>query len=198
MITIERYYDKWDFDLTHFRHKVYNELGASASIDFSYNELVNKFYNNKFIEEIYKFSNKKWDKTYFDCIEAIKINDQIVGISGAAIHNNSVRILMHRYSLFEFRQIANNYTWHKDGVIDQHLDYAKNINKQAIFFTIYEHNKTLKVFSNYLKKRKSNKNKPLLGKFEYFNKPVLFNNTLQTIFYYKINSNYNFALKEIL
>jgi hypothetical protein len=198
-ITIDTYYDKWDSNLSEFRKKLCIELGAKDELsELSHNQLLKEFSNSEFAEEIYKFSNRKWNQTHFDCIEAIKIDNSIVGISGCAAYKNSVRILMHRYSLLSARKLANTYTWHKNGVIDRHFEYAKSENKKVIFFTIYEHSKTLNTFSRYLRQRKSNKNKPLLGKFEYFNKPVLFNNVLQNVFYYKIDSTYNFNVEDIL
>lgn len=153
-ITFKTYTDKWHSDLTMFRNSVCQEFGAvDANENLTHKAAMEKYHGNDFAEEIYKFSVNKWEKTHFDTIETICINNQVVGMSGCAIHNNAVRILMHRYSLLSARQIANTYTWHRDGLIDRHLTFAKTLGKQAIFFTIYEHNATLNTFAMYLRKR---------------------------------------------
>lgn len=197
-ITLDTYYDKWHPELTEFRKTLCMEIGAKNELStLSHKNLHIQYANNNFAEEIYKFSNGKWNQTKFDAIECIKINGKIVGISGCAVNDNSVRILMHRYSLLSARPIANIYTWHENGTIDRHHNYAKSLDKKAIYFTIYEHNTTLKLFSDYLKQRKTNKRKPMLGKFDFFAEPVLFNNVLQTVFYYKIDQHYNFTIGDI-
>lgn len=198
-ITFKTYTDKWHSDLTMFRNSVCQEFGAvDANENLTHKAAMEKYHGNDFAEEIYKFSVNKWEKTHFDTIETICINNQVVGMSGCAIHNNAVRILMHRYSLLSARQIANTYTWHRDGLIDRHLTFAKTLGKQAIFFTIYEHNATLNTFAMYLRKKKSNKNKPLLGKFDELPGKVMFNNTLQSVFYHLIDESYNFTEKDLL
>lgn len=50
----------------------------------------------------------------------------------------------------------------------------------------------------YLRKKKSNKNKPLLGKFDELPSKVMFNNTLQSVFYHLIDESYNFTEKDLL
>jgi hypothetical protein len=198
LITFETYTDKWHYDITDFRNKVCQELGANDAQEMlSHKQTLEKYKKNNFAEEIYKFSNKKWDQTHFDSIETIKLESKIVGISGCAIYGNTVRILMHRYSLHSARLVANTYTWHKGGVIDRHLEYAIKNNKSALFFTIYEHNATLNTFVKYLRKKKYNKNKPLLGKFDELPGGAMVNNTMQSVFYYNIDSNYSFSEKDL-
>jgi hypothetical protein len=198
-ITLDTYYDKWHPELTEFRKTLCIELGADNELStISHKALHAQYPNNKFAEEIYKFSNGKWTQTHFDAIECIKIDGKIVGMSGCAIHNNSIRILMHRYSLLSSRSTVNTYTWHENGTIDRHHNYAKLLDMKAIYFTIYEHNVTLKMFSNYLKQRKTNKKKPMLGEFDFLPKPMMFNNVLQTIFYYKIDKDYNFTVRDVV
>lgn len=197
-ISFRTYTDKWHPDITEFRDLVCQEFGANDAQEvMSHKQAIEKYSGNDFAEEIYKFSIKKWEQTHFDAIEAICINDKVVGISGCAIHGETIRILMHRYSLLSARQEANKYTWHTNGVMDRHLSFAMQHSKRAIFFTIYEHNPTLNTFAMYLRKKKTNKNKPLLGKFDELPNPVLFNNTLQSVFYHLIDKTYNFTEKDL-
>lgn len=197
-ITLETYYDQWHSELSDFRNALCVELGADdANSILRHEDILSQFSNNKFAEEIYKFSNGKWDKTVFDSIECIKIDNKIVGISGSAVTGNAVRILMHRYSLLSARAIVNTHTWHSGGTIDRHNHYAKNLNKKSIYFTIYEHNRTLNAFSDYLKQKKTNKNKPMLGKFDFLPEPMMFNNVLQTVFYHNIDPTYEFTTGDV-
>jgi hypothetical protein len=193
MIEFITYQDKWHQSITRFRDKVCVEYGAKdSSSELTHSQLMREFDYSDFAEEIYKFSNAKWRQTEFENIEGLLLDGELVAISGSQNYEHCTRILMHRYTLNEFRKDIPDFTWHKDGFIDRHLRLAESKYKKAIFFTIYPHNKTLETFVNYLKQKKINSNKPLLGKFESLSSSILFKGVEQQVFYYLLDDSFIF------
>lgn len=193
MIRFVTYSDKWHGELTAFRDRVCIEHGAvDATSEQTHTQLMREFNFSDSAEEIYKFSNAKWRQTEFSAIEGLLWNDQLVSISGTQNYANCSRILMHRYTLNTHRTSLPDFTWHAGGFMDRHLANARALQKKAIFFTIYPHNRTLTVFANYLKQKKNNRNKPLLGKFDALPIPVLFKGVQQHVFYHLIDDSFVF------
>ena len=193
------YTDKWHPDIADFRDSVCRESGAADSREFlTHRQTMEKYDGNEHAEEIYKFSQEKWNKTEFDSIEAMLYRGKIVSISGCRSHDHSLRILMHRHTLHDFRQSTNRHVWQAGGFIERHLNDAVARGKSALFFTIYEHNITLKTLAAYFRKMKRNAHKPLLHKFQELNTDMLFNGVPQSIFYYLIDEQYCFTEKDLM
>ena len=175
------------------------ECGAANSSELlTHKQAMAKYVGNDGAEDIYKFSQHKWDNTDFDSIEAMLYQGKIISISGCRSHGSSLRMLMNRYTLQAFRRTSNKHVWQVGGFIDRHLNYAASQGKSALFFTIYEHNLTLKTLASYFRKRKKNQRKPLLDKFRALNTAVMFNGVPQSIFYYLIDDAYNFTEKDLI
>jgi len=193
------YLDKWHPDIGQFRDQVCKECGApDSSESLTHKQTMARYGGNDGAQDIYKFSQHKWDKTEFDSIEAMLYQGQVVSISGCRAHDRSMRILMNRYTLRDFRSASNHHVWQVGGFIDRHLADATARGKAALFFTIHEHNLTLQTLAAYFRKRKTNQNKPLLHRFRELNTDMLFNGVHQSIFYYLIDEAYEFTERDLI
>lgn len=139
--------DLSDLRLTKFRQSIFkNDL----QIDISEMSVVqsHKCWVDKYNEDAFKYSDKKWFDVKFDAVEVAITNNNIVSMSGAKIYqdtngNNFLRVNMFYYILKEYRRKCNGIIYIDGGYDDRHIEFAKKHNCQGMFFTIYAYSSKL-------------------------------------------------------
>jgi hypothetical protein len=114
-------------------------------------EIFEKYKFHPEFEEIYKFSQIKWEQSAFGSIYGLEIDDEIVSISGTKIYSDLfVRLGMNYYTLRKFRSSARSIMWRTNGFVDKAI---KQFPQNHFFITIYAHNAKLQAWSKKLTTR---------------------------------------------
>lgn len=131
----------------------------------------------------YWFSSAKFDLMNFYNIEAALVNHKIIAISGCSIIQDRFRICQLLYVLPKYRDIYRDLLIRKNGFIFMHLESAKKLNLQKVFYTMHaENKKTEKALKVMLYKRQ---HYPYIKNFDY--KGIIYiNNCYQHCFEYII------------
>ena len=201
--TIKRLHDPLDSRITDFRRQVTLENGAPAdyigqNMDYhhtlKYAQGLPQPYN---VEEIWKYGDTKWKETRFLSLECVFYKNQIISLSGCKLYtNNMMRILMHLYTLKDYRRICRSHTYCENGLFQKHLDFAKKQGDiDCLFLTIYPYNKKLKSYVKNLLDRKIGpdlgwKNMKYIQDLKGTGRPVLFHNCRQYLFFYPLKKEF--------
>lgn len=199
-MNIEIITDFYTKKLTEFRKTILYEdcFGFDKeclnNINFNFDKMKNK--NEKTFEDGFRFTAYKFFNTKFHHVACASINDNIYSFSGAVEHEKYMKIAIYHYSLKKYRKNKElrSPLWRENGFLDKHIDIAKKLNKDAVFFTIYNHNNSLKYFIENFKldKRRHEKFHDLknLQKFKYEGE-IIYNQCEQSLFSIGLNKNFN-------
>jgi hypothetical protein len=96
------------------------------------------------VEDCYKFSQSKWNRTQFANIEAIIEDGRVVGISGSKMYGPYLRTSMHLYLLKRVRSRYPGIKYVRGGWFERHMDHAKSLGAAGMFFTVYGYSRKLR------------------------------------------------------
>jgi hypothetical protein len=189
--------------LTKFRQDIFEKDLQISIAEMSVNE-SHKWWVDKYNEDAFKYSDKKWFDVQFDAIEVSITDDKVVSMSGAKIYsdtdgNKFLRVNMFYYILKEYRKKCNGIIYVDGGFDDRHIKFAKENNCKGLFFTIYAYSSKLQALViNHTSRRISNVRSKLkhLDSISHVGKHVL-NGVEQEFFYYPL-SNQDFNLSKLL
>lgn len=181
-----------------FRDRVLSEdLGVDPRNVHSINkrqQMLSVFSDHADVEDIYKFSDSKWDQVGFDEVLAVESGDQIVSIAGNKRYSGKIlRLGMHYYTLKKYRANVRSVLWRDHGFVDFSLR-AHN-DASSFFISIFAHNKKLKAWAERLKQgnqfaQMGVANKEITNCLRLFNPvgEVIFNGVPQLILHYSPRS----------
>jgi hypothetical protein len=192
----KRIFNKEDNNLLAFRRNVILECNGDpldAEVDYFYSKLKEKYKNNPKIEDIYRYTNKKWNETNFDHVDTYWINNEISCISGSVIYNNWIKGAVYHYNLKKYSVQTRTLFFQDNGMLDRLIEYANDKNLDGVFISIYPHNYKLSALVTRMKNDLSipttgNLNK--IRSMKYYGSNVI-NNVSQEIFYYPIKCEFN-------
>jgi hypothetical protein len=192
----KRLFTKTDVNLTNFRKAVLQECNADVSdvfCNYTYTVLKEKYQNNLKFEDIYRYTNKKWNSTNFDHIDTYWVDNEISCISGAVLYNNWIKGAVYHYNLKKYSVQTRTLFFQDNGMLDRLIEYACDKNLDGVFISIYPHNYKLTSLVNRMKNNLSipttgNLNK--IRSMKYYGSNVI-NNVSQEIFYYPIKCEFN-------
>lgn len=192
----KRLFDKNDINLYKFRENVIKECGGTSGdvlIDYTLSKLKQKYPNNLKIEDLYRYTNKKWNLTNFDHIDTYWIDNEISCISGAVLYNNWIKGAVYHYNLKKYSVQNRTLFFQDNGMLDRLINYAVDKDLDGVFISIYPHNYKLNALVH---RMKNNQSIPTTGNLEkirsmkYYGSKII-NNVQQEIFYYKIKNEFN-------
>jgi hypothetical protein len=93
------------------------------------------------LEFKYWFSINKFEKMNFYNIETALVDNKVIAISGSTIIDESFRICQLLYTLPTYRNVYRDLLIRNDGFIFRHLQTAKKLNINKIFYTMHGVNK---------------------------------------------------------
>lgn len=146
-----RIIDKHHPDLTAFRIQSILECGGTEEfLNYDYKDVMNSNANRK--EDIWRFTNIKWNDTSFDHIDCHYADDvNITCISGAVIIGDWIKGAVYHFGLRKYaKQYPSRLFW-DGGFLDRLKEYALDNNKLGIFITIFPHEPRLKTLCKKLK-----------------------------------------------
>lgn len=151
-----RIFDKNHPDLTTFRQKAIEECGGHVShltLTGSYSNITTllKEYGAHRIEDIYRFTDEKWNRTGFDFIDAHYSNGVITNIAGAKQYGLWMRGAIYHFGLREYSKKHPSVLFQPNGQLDSLIKYASEKKLNGIFISIYPHESRLKALSRALK-----------------------------------------------
>lgn len=146
-LVIETIFDLYDERLTKFRETLFVE-----DLDYP-KEYVQLVTNTSYGEDAWKYCDKRWATTGFDCIEAIIEDNEIVGMSGCKIYGDYLRTSMSLYLLKRVRRKYPGVKYLKGGWFERHIEYANKKECDGIFFTVYAYSRKLQALINNHRKR---------------------------------------------
>jgi hypothetical protein len=192
-LIFETIIDPADIRLTEFRKAIFSEdLGINP--DFTSIIKPHSWWIEKYNEDAYKYSDKKWFDVKFDAIEVASDNNRIVSMCGAKIYKNTVgdkflRINMFYYTLKSHRKLCNGIIYVDKGFDDRHIKFSKTKDCKGMFFSIYAYSTKLKALViNHSTRRISNVKSKLkhLDNIKHIG-PYELNNVIQEFFYFPLS-----------
>ena len=141
-------------------------------------------------EEVWKFSNRKWNKIGLTKLHGVFVDNDLAGISGCRVYGNDnlLRLGMHYYVLKKYRRTCRSWLWKPGGMLETALSDFEKIDYS--FVTIYPHNSRLKKWCEALKRGTrygqigNGKNHiNLLNSYTMRDKPISFNGVPQYVLY---------------
>lgn len=186
---IRAYSDSFHPDLTVFRERIYREdLNANTRYIHSSAPTgeIKASVPAERAEDVYKFSFKKWNKTNFDRIYCVMDGGQVVGMSGTRKYGRYLRVSMHMYLLKRFRGKFINLKYLPGGYFERQVNYARELDLEAVFFSIFSHNdKTRALVINHTRRKISSdlRNLHYPADLQRLSEPVMFKDVPQHIFY---------------
>ena len=147
--------DKWAEPLVTFRDEIIIENGGTIeerklTIDRATRMLRHEDLGQDRAEEIFKYSDIKWDETPFDHILTATSDNCVIAMSGARKMNRWLRVGMHLYVLKRARREHRSLYWREGGFLQQHVTYAREHGLDGIFMSVFAHNKHLRAFVRYM------------------------------------------------
>jgi hypothetical protein len=156
-MNIKRIYNKNYNDLYKFRISAIEECGGNAKhviMQSSHKNIIKvlKEYGVHRIEDIYRFTNSKWQTTDFDFIDAHYAEDgNITNISGAKQYNNWLRGGIYHFGLKAYSKQYPSVLFQNNGHLQRLIDYCKEENLNGVFISIYPHTTRLQALCRALK-----------------------------------------------
>jgi hypothetical protein len=189
-MTIKRIFNKDDLDLFNFRVSAIEECGGKAehvNINLNYKSTIQilKIAGVTRIEDAYRFTAGKWNKTEFDFIDAhYSLTGEITNISGSKQYNQWMRGGMYHFGLRKYSNQYPSVLFQDSGHLVRLIEYCNKKELNGIFISIYPHENRLKALSRALKIGRSI---PTSAKIELIRKlkykgSYIFNNVLQDFF----------------
>lgn len=199
-----RVFDQNNSDLREFRVRAVQECGGNLNdiyLSGGYQKIINELKARGIhrFEDIYKFTDEKWNMVKFDHIDALYFEKEIVCISGAKIYGKWARGAMFYFGLRKHRTQHASAFFRDEGGLDRLKEYSLSKGLEGIFISIYPHNSLLRGLSRRLKE---NKGIPTSGNINFirelqFRGTFLFNNVHQDFFAIEFNKK-KFSFSEIL
>lgn len=191
-----------------FSNEVYNfrkeiicdEEGADQSyLDVSYK------YDKSIPEEVWKFSQQKWNSLALDSLHGVFFNGELAAISGSKLYGkdkNFLRTGMMYYILKRFRNVIRSPLWANNGLLETSVSEYPFIDYS--FISIYPHNHKLKAWVEAFSRKErlgqlgDNSHISTLKSFQKFESEIQFNNVNQSIFYRLENINSNISIIDLI
>ena len=156
-MNIKRIYNKNHDDLYKFRISAIEECGGNARhimMSTPYPNIVkvlNEYGANR-IEDIYRFTEGKWNSTEFDHIDCHYADDgKITSISGALQYGQWMRGGIYHFALKEYTKKYPSRLFWKQGHLERLHSYALEKGLNGVFISIYPHNRRLQALCKKLK-----------------------------------------------
>ena len=156
-MNIKRIYNKNHDDLYKFRISAIEECGGSARhimMSTPYPNIVkvlNRYGANR-IEDIYRFTEKKWQTTEFDFIDCHYAADgNITNISGAKKYNKWLRGGIYHFGLKKYSIEYPSILFQPNGHLQRLVDYGIEHQLTGVFISIYPYTRRLQAFCKALK-----------------------------------------------
>jgi len=146
-----RQFNKHHPDITKFRISAIEECGGNKEyLNYSYEQVMNSDAHRK--EDIWRFTDIKWNETDFDHIDCHYGEDgNITCISGAVIIGDWIKGAVYHFGLRKYaKQYPSRLFW-PDGLLDRLIEYAEISYKLGVFITIFPHEPRLKTLCKKLK-----------------------------------------------
>ena len=156
-MNIKRIYNKDHDDLYKFRISAIKECGGDAKhvmMSTPYPNIVNVLtaYGAHRIEDIYRFTNSKWQTTDFDFIDAHYAEDgNITNISGAKQYNNWLRGGIYHFGLKAYSKQYPSILFQNLGHLQRLIEYSTQHHLNGVFISIYPHTTRLQALCRALK-----------------------------------------------
>jgi hypothetical protein len=173
---------------------------ATWEAGFSRKEIYEKFSHlpAQQLEEIWKFSLRKWQETVFENLEAAMIGDEVASLSGCRRYSgNLLRVSMHLYTRAPFRKDLRNIQFTPDGFFARHLGFARSQSGiEALFMTIFCHDRKTEALRKCLGERRLHAEGADVGffyDFQVWPEPLLFHGVQQHFFFYPLNDGFQFT-----
>lgn len=191
-----RFFDKGDPKLLEFRMNVIEECGGDkldADVEYSYSEIMNKYSNNDRVEDIFRYTKKKWMLTSFDHIDTYMIDGQISCMSGAVIYKSWIKGAVYHFNLRRYSVYNRTLFFRDDGMFDRLVEYATMKGLNGVFISIYPHNQKLRYLTNRLIYGKSIPTTGNLSKIRdmRYHGDRNINGVMQSVFVYPITAEFD-------
>lgn len=202
-IDVRVFSDKFDPLITNFRRDVYVELGGDPL--FLTEECSAKDFKSRNpgenCEDLYRFSAKKWNETNFTNIFAAIDDGKIIGFSGTKLYGKYLRVSIYLYVLRKYRGKFINLKYRPGGFFENQMSMAKSLSCEAIFFSIYPHNKkTRSLLRNHSGRSISTDLTGIIenkNKLKLIEEAIIFNGVQQYIVYCCLKKSHVFELDMI-
>lgn len=151
---MKRIFDKHHPDLIEFRERAIIECGGTKE------HLTYTGYHSKFMqmldvkrkEDIYRFTDEKWNRTEFDHIDCHYADDgKITSISGALQYGQWMRGGIYHFALKEYTKKYPSRLFWKQGHLERLYSYALEKDLNGVFISIYPHDRRLQALCKKLK-----------------------------------------------
>jgi hypothetical protein len=156
-MNIERIYDKYHSDLYKFRMSAIHECGGASKhimMQSSHKNIIKvlKEHGVHRIEDIYRFTESKWQTTEFNFIDAHYADDgNITNISGAKHYNNWLRGGIYHFGLKAYSKQYPSILFQPNGHLQRLINYSIQQELSGIFISIYPHTRRLQALCRALK-----------------------------------------------
>lgn len=198
-----RIFDQNNVDLRKFRVQAIQECGGTSSdihLNGGYKKIISELKTRELdrFEDIYKYTDEKWNQVEFDHIDTLYLENEIVCISGVKIYGKWARGAMFYFGLKEHRIRHASAFFRDNGGLDRLKEYSLSKGSDGIFISIYPHNNPLRVLSRRLKE---NRGIPTSGNIKSirelrFRGTHVFNGVEQDFFAIEFNAN-RFSFSDI-
>lgn len=154
-----RIFNKNDTSLLRFRQAVVRECGGDiedATTNYTYDGLSRKYGRNQNTENMYRYTNFKWNSTNFDHIDTYWVNDDDIScISGAIITKGWIKGAIFHYNLREFSTHNRTIFFRDGGMLDRLVDYAVMRDLLGVYISIFPHEPKLQALCKRLREGRS-------------------------------------------
>lgn len=156
-MNIKRIYNKNHDDLYKFRISAIEECGGDARhvmMQSSYDNIVKVLnrYGATRTEDIYRFTEGKWNSTEFDFIDCHYANDgNISNISGAKQYNSWLRFGIYHFGLKKYSNQYPSILFQPNGHLQRVIQYGIENQLTGVFINIYPHTRRLYALCRALK-----------------------------------------------